>query len=283
MKKIAIIGLGFVGSALEKAIRKEKSIIAKIDPKLNTSVKNLIDFRPEIIFITVPTPMLNNGDQDISIVKNVLSEIKIHNIKSLIVIKSTILPSNIQPIFAKLKNCVYNPEFLREMHAYDDFIKGELIVFGGEKKLTDELATFYNNFTKCINKEYIYTDPIAASMIKYCINSYLATKVTYFNQLNSVFNASGTSESWENFIFAINKDKRIGNTHMDVPGHDGLKGFGGACLPKDTNSFFKYSRMIGKPFSLLNHVLKVNNKIRSGYNHMTSREKEQNINFKGER
>ena len=120
---------------------------------------------------------------------------------------------------------------------------------------------------------------MTASLIKYSINSFLASKVIFFNQLKDIFNLSGTNETWENFISAVSMDERIGSSHMNVPGHDGRNGFGGACFPKDTNAFFEYSKELGAEFSLLKEVIKVNNSIRSSYNDVTSREKDQNTNF----
>ena len=75
-------------------------------------------------------------------------------------------------------------------------------------------------------------------------------------------------------------DKRIGDSHMQVPGPDGRKGFGGACFPKDTEAFYSYSKKISSEFSLLKKTISINKKIRSLYNSPTERESEQNISFK---
>ena len=177
----------------------------------------------------------------------------------------------------QISEFIYNPEFLREKHANQDFIESKLIVFGENNTSAKKLEEIYRDHSKCICTDYIYTDAIAASLIKYTINSFLATKVTFFNELNSLFNQSGTEESWDNFILAIANDPRIGNSHMQVPGHDGRLGFGGACLPKDSNAFNIYSEEVGEPLSLLKKVIKTNNKIRAKYNNMSLRELEQNI------
>ena len=95
--KVAIVGLGFVGNALFRAI-KDDVCIYKVDPKLGTAIEDLVDFKPNIIFITVPTPMHDNGDQDTSILEKVLDQINKLNINSLVVIKSTVLPN----IFVRL-------------------------------------------------------------------------------------------------------------------------------------------------------------------------------------
>ena len=276
--KIGIIGYGFVGKALAAGLNEDVSLL-KIDPKLNTNINDLIDFKPNAIFICVPTPMNEDFSQDISILNDVIKKLNVLNLQSLIVIKSTVLPKYIIEIEKQISEFIYNPEFLREKHANQDFIDSKLIVFGENNTSAKKLEEIYRDHSKCICTDYIYTDAIAASLIKYSINSFLATKVTFFNELNSLFNQSGTEESWDNFILAIANDPRIGNSHMQVPGHDGRLGFGGACLPKDSNAFNIYSEEVGEPLSLLKKVIKTNNKIRAKYNVKTLRELEQNIKY----
>tara|TARA_Y100000739_G_scaffold226142_1_gene233183 strand:- start:97 stop:939 length:843 start_codon:yes stop_codon:yes gene_type:complete len=276
--KIAIIGYGFVGQALAYGLNNDVEFFA-VDPKNNTCIKDLENFRPDVIFICVPTPMSDDGSQDISIVKKVIKEVRELTFSVSIVLKSTILPNHIKEIEGILPQVVYNPEFLREKHANEDFINGNLIVFGGAQKETKYISEIYRNHTKCINNEYVFTDLISASLIKFSINSFLSTKVIFFNQLFNVFNKSGTNESWKNFINALSKDKRIGSSHMQVPGHDGRFGFGGACLPKDSNAFFNYSLTLDAPLGLLFEAIKSNNKIRGDYESNTSRELDQNIKF----
>ncbi len=277
--KIGIVGFGFVGKALADGI-KDSVEISLIDPKLDTNIKNLEVFNPEIIFICVPTPMNNDGTQDISILESVINEINAHCPKALIVLKSTVLPSHVKHIESICSSLILNPEFLREDFANEDFINSDLILFGGKKETAKKLSNFYIEHTKCLNKDHIFVDLLSASLIKYTINSFLATKVIFFNEIKEIFDKSETNESWSNFIRALSKDKRIGNSHMQVPGPDGRKGFGGACFPKDTNALFEYSREIKADFKLLREAILLNNKIRAEYNRPTDRELEQNIGFK---
>ena len=118
----------------------------------------------------------------------------------------------------------------------------------------------------------------AASLIKYSINCYLASKVIFFNQLNSIYQKTGSSTPWEQIIQAIGADSRIGKSHMQVPGHDKKYGYGGACFPKDTLALIRYSQQIQEPFTLLQQVVDINQNIRSDYE-LDDREKEQNVNF----
>ncbi len=279
--KIGIIGYGFVGKALEAGFSDAVDII-KIDPKLNTKIQSLESFNPDAIFICVPTPMRNDSTQDVSILTNVLNEIKKLNLKSLTVLKSTVLPNHIQKIESIIPRFVYNPEFLREKYATQDFIESKLIVFGGSDDSCKYLANIYNNYTKCICKDYVYTDAVSASLIKYSINSFLATKVVFFNELNQLYKDSGAKDSWKNFIKAISRDERIGGSHMEVPGHDGRLGFGGACLPKDSKAFSLYADSKNKELNVLNSAIITNNTIRASYNNLTERELEQNIKFEGD-
>lgn len=275
--KVSIIGHGFVGKALESGLKGVKTFI--VDPKIDTDISDLKSFEPEIIFICVPTPMGDDGNQDITIVQETISKINKLPFKPLVVMKSSVIPSLIEVIESECEKFVYNPEFLREKHASQDFIDSTLILFGGKKDDCNQLAHFYDHYTKCNSKEYFYTDAISASLCKYAINSFLATKVIFFNELKSIFDKSGTSTGWKDFIHFLSKDIRIGSSHMEVPGHDGRRGYGGACFPKDTSALLQYSKTIDEEFFLLKKAININNLIRGEYNELTDREKEQNVSF----
>tara|TARA_B110000003_G_C16611206_1_gene519523 strand:+ start:566 stop:1438 length:873 start_codon:yes stop_codon:yes gene_type:complete len=277
--KVAIIGYGFVGKALKDGLKGDLDI-ALIDPKLNTDIKDLINFLPDIIFISVPTPMNDDGTQDIKILESIVNELEKINTSTLIVLKSTVLPNYLSEIKIKIPNIVYNPEFLRENFAKDDFINSNLIIFGGNKKDTEALGHFYKNHTNCINTNYQFTDLISASLIKYSINTFLSTKVVFFNELHKIFNNSGSTGNWKDFVEIMMKDDRVGNSHMQVPGPDGKLGFGGPCFPKDTNALLQYSKQVDSHFSLLEKTISINNQIRSQYKSLSARELEQNISFK---
>jgi len=277
--KIGIIGYGFVGKALENGIKDNVDIFL-VDPILNTKISDLKDFLPEIIFICVPTPMNEDGSQDLSIINSVLKEIKENSINSKIVIKSTVLPDSIIEIEKLIPDVIYNPEFLREKHAFEDFIGSEIIIFGGQKDSANEIANFYRKHTNCINSDYQFTDLITASMVKYSINTFLSTKVIFFNQIFNIFKSLSNEKNWEQFVKIISKDKRIGSSHLSVPGHDGRYGFGGACLPKDSSALINYASSIDESLTLLEKSVEINNSIRSAYDKETQREIDQSINFK---
>ena len=276
--RVGIIGCGFVGRALKSGLNSSAEVCL-VDPILKTTENDLIKFDPQIVFVCVPTPMNDDGSQNISILTDVLLNLIAIDIDCPIVLKSTTLPSAIDKISSYMPNIVYNPEFLREKHAEEDFIKTNHIVLGGgNKNSMNFVEQFYLNNTRCKAKNYVKTDLITASMIKYTINSFLATKVSFFNEINTVFRSSNANDTWDNFIEYLSHDKRLGGSHMSVPGHDGRLGFGGACLPKDSQAFIKYAESKNAELNVLNTAIRVNNNIRQHYD-VNKRESDQNIKF----
>lgn len=276
--RLGIVGHGFVGKATDWGFNKhvEKFIV---DPVQNTTIKDLANFNPELVFICVPTPMNDDGSQDSSIIESVVSEICLMCPEATKVVKSTVLPSILQKLISLDNNIIYNPEFLREKHANIDFINSDMIIFGGNRITSSKVSKAYLNHSRCKTKEHIFTDLKTASLIKYAINTFLASKVIFFNELHSIFEKLDVSDSWETAINIISRDKRIGESHMTVPGHDGKKGFGGACFPKDSLAFIKFAEDIHAELNLLKSAIKINNKIRSDYKELDSRESEQNVSF----
>lgn len=276
--KLGIIGHGFVGKATDWGFNKrvEKYIV---DPLYKNSVRDLKEFAPDMVFICVPTPMDEDGSQDSSIVENVISELKSYCPDTIKIVKSTVLPSVLDNLQRIEPNLIYNPEFLREKYANQDFINSDMIIFGGDRNISSTVSNAYLRHSRCITKEHIFTDLKTASLIKYSINTYLATKVIFFNELHNIFEDQNVSDTWESVIEIISKDKRIGSSHMNVPGHDGKKGFGGACFPKDSLALVKYAAESEKELNLLKSAIKINNRIRKKYKDLDSRESEQNVSF----
>ena len=277
--KIGIVGYGFVGKAVDYGFKRDIEKII-IDPKLDSSIGNLKYHNPEFIFICVPTPMNSDGNQDSSIIEQVLLEINKDFSESIVIIKSTVLPNIIEKLSKSHKHFVYNPEFLREKTANEDFVNANSLILGGESDDLKRVTELYKNHSNCKIDDIYETDVISASLVKYSINTFLASKVIFFNQLYDIYKALTPAIKWDEFITMINSDKRIGESHMDVPGHDGRLGFGGACFPKDTAALLALSKDIDKEFSLLKEVIRINNSIRMQYNELDEREKEQGVNYK---
>ena len=276
--KIGIVGHGFVGKATDWGFSKNTNKFI-VDPKDGTNIDQLAEFNPELIFVCVPTPMGENGIQDSSIIEAVIQELSAKCRESIIVIKSTVLPSILEKIEKANSKIIYNPEFLREKHANEDFMNSEMIIFGGDKDIASQVSKFYLDHSRCETKKHVFMDISSASLVKYTINTFLASKVMFFNELHEVFNKLKSNDSWELFIKTLSLDKRIGESHMNVPGHDGKKGFGGACFPKDTAALLKYAKGIGVELDVLRTVINKNNIIRGQYAELDDREKEQNVSF----
>ena len=276
--KIGIVGHGFVGKATDWGFNTqvEKFIV---DPQYNTTISQLSDFSPELVFICVPTPMNDDGSQDSSIINSVVNELSIHCKDAVKVIKSTVLPSLLKLLKNIDKKIIYNPEFLREKYANEDFLNSEFIIFGGDRNISTFVSNAYLKHSRCKTTDHIFTDLETASLLKYSVNTFLATKVIFFNEINALFNSMDVADSWSSFIEVLSKDKRIGESHMEVPGHDGRKGFGGACFPKDSLAFVKYAEENNIDMSLLKKTIQTNNLIRSNYSDLVDREKEQNVSF----
>ena len=276
--KLGIVGHGFVGKATDWGFNKRITKFV-VDPLLNTSVSDLKDFEPEIVFICVPTPMSDDGSQDSSIIEEVIKDLILYCPNAIKVVKSTVLPSLLAKLHKLDSKLIYNPEFLREKHANFDFANSDMIIFGGDRNISSKVSNAYLSHSRCKTKEHIFTDLATASLIKYAINAFLASKVIFFNELHSIYEKLDVKDSWESVINIISRDSRIGDSHMNVPGHDGRKGFGGACFPKDSLALVKFGKNLGIDLNSLITTVKINNKIRSKYKELDSRESEQNVSF----
>ncbi len=276
--KLGIVGHGFVGKATDWGFNKEVDKFI-VDPLYETDIDQLKLFDPEVTFVCVPTPMGSDGDQDSSIIEKVVREVTSKCPNSIIVIKSTVLPNVLHKLIELNNKIIYNPEFLREKYANEDFVNAEMIILGGDRNISSEISKYYMNHSRCKTKEYVFMDIASASLVKYSINTFLASKVIFFNELHNIFKKLKTNDSWELLTGVLSMDERIGKSHMDVPGHDGKNGFGGACFPKDSAALLRFSEKLGEELSVLRTVVKTNNKIRDNYDDLDDRERDQNISF----
>ncbi len=266
---ILIVGHGFVGKAVDYGFTHpgvEKTIV---DPKYGSSLAKLDPWSTakfDCVFVCVPTPMGDKGKVDSSILDDVLQ--RLEGCK-LVVVKSTVTPD----IARKWSdNIVYNPEFLTEKSANEQFVDPEFHIFGGIEKSTKRLESIYETYSLCNPCPSLHMTHEEASFVKYTINSFLAVKVTFFNQLYDAI--SKTDASFTKIVKAVGMDDRIHPSHTKVPGFDGKQGYGGACFPKDTSAFVKFSKQL----TLLDKCVKINNSYRSQYK-LDEREKEQNVNY----
>lgn len=265
---MAIVGHGYVGKAVDHGFVGDDVVKYIIDPIYNVGMESIEDVDIDVAFVCVPTPFGANGEINSSIVESVVAQLESKN--CLIVIKSTVTPDIVGRL-ANNPNVVYNPEFLTERNALDDFIKPPMHIFGGAKDSTYKLEKIYQDFSRCGSCKVFHMSAMEASFAKYGINSFLATKVLWMNQFKDIVDNSGCDYS--TIISAIGTDRRIGFSHAQVPGPDGRKGYGGACFPKDTNAFATFAK---GGFTVLNEVISKNNEYRAQYE-LDDREKEQNV------
>ena len=179
--------------------------------------------------------------------------------------KYIVLRSTVPPGTSEELGVAFMPEFLTEKNWEDDFkncnhwILGSTDPFLLEKmKRMFELA--YNNGSgSVVNKDVIQCKPSEAEMIKYLKNVFLSVKVGFFNEIESI--CSELDIDYENVRCIATQDKRIGCGHTKVPGHDGHRGFGGTCFPKDTNALAKFAEDNLIPTPILDAVIKRNEEI----------------------
>lgn len=281
MARIGIVGCGFVGSAVKNAFDNPGNRLFIVDPAKEGSISlaEMMVANPEFIFVCVPTPIKNVykigekndvtvGGVDTSYVSNVLHELsKLVSEKRnpIVIVKSTITPDYWNTIPKNL-DVVYNPELLRQDSADEDFLFPPVVVLGGEKNWCMLVEHLYKNHSAVhALTPYIHTSRENASMFKYAINCWLATKVVFFNQLFELFVTLGIHQEWETLTTMLSADLRIGDSHMQVPGPDGMFGFGGACFPKDTRAFLHFANMCGVDLSVLKEAVKANEEIRREY------------------
>ena len=262
--KLGIVGHGFVGSAINQGFTKnvQKYIV---DPNKfsGNTIQQLIKFKPDAVFVSVPTPQLESGECNTEILDSVLQEL--NQAKDLLVIiKSTVPAYKLQSIKEQCINLriVYNPEFLTEKNYINDFKNPPMHVFGGAITDTEIVEQLYLEHSACKKCPVFHTDIVSASLVKYCINSFLATKVTFMNEMYDVLRAAGGTE-WNEFVKMINSDPRIGKTHMRVPGNDGVRGYAGSCFPKDTAALAWYAKeILNTQFTQLETSIKINDTLR---------------------
>ena len=287
VKKIGIIGSGVVGSATGKGfhrlghdvlfydIAKQRLLTLKEEGyQIASSVKDIID-KTDISFVCVNTPNNINGEQDLSQLMSVLYDITnaLRRIDRqngqqqhphLIVFRSTMLPGTMRSAVINYlqTNCsssrigrdydvCYNPEFLRQNTAFDDFFRPDRVVIGEEGKgASQPLKEIYQRLTENI----IVTSFEAAEMIKYTSNCFLSLKISFFNEIGLVCKQMGIDD--KAVSLGVSMDKRIGNygTQFGKP-------FEGACLPKDTEALAGFIRNLQLNPDLLQVALDINRKM----------------------
>ena len=267
MKKIGIIGRGFVGSAVEFGFSAQTGCDAIVrvydkNPKLSLySLEETVN-QSDYIFVSVPTPSNVDGSINLDILKSVLLDInRVNQSNNIILIRSTIIPGTTRLFskeFPKL-NLVFNPEFLTERSAKYDFINQSRFILGGDAIHTDKVASLFKwRFGPSI--PIIATNFETAELIKYMNNCFFATKVSFLNEMKLISDQVGSD--WDTAVEGFVRDGRIGHSHLSVPGPDGRLGFGGSCFPKDIQAVINFAKTIGLHLNTLEGAWKTNLSVR---------------------
>jgi len=257
--KVGVIGNGFVGESQAYTFSPVADVkIFDVDPVKATH--DLLEvLSQDFIFVCLPTPMKENGEQDISYIENFFSNIGLYNTDAIFILKSTVLPGTTKQLTDKFNfNIVFSPEFLTEKTAKLDMLTQSRIIFGGDRELCLKvLELFIARFGK---KHYIITDSTTAEFTKYMANTFLAVKVSVVNEFYRMADELGVE--WNDALEGFVSDPRIGNSHTQVPGHDGKLGFGGTCFPKDINALITLGKELGVNMNALEAAWKTNLEVR---------------------
>jgi UDPglucose 6-dehydrogenase len=242
VRPILVVGCGFVGETVASSLESSGRAVIRIDPVLNDSkIADYLDDACAAV-VAVPTPTVE-GRCDDSAIREVLDELG--NIP--VLLKCTVPPDMLGTYG---ENVTYNPEFLRAKTAQEDFIAQKHFILGG----TELGCILWKRIFSYLDTEFIETDRMTASMVKYTHNCLLATKVAFFHEL--AYNV-GTEYNHPVLVDILSKFENIGPSHMSAPNDDGGLGFGGHCFPKDTEAFLDFTGS-----EILKQVIDTNNKLR---------------------
>ena len=274
LRDVGYIGYGFVGKACEKAF-KDNSNSVIVDPKHSTTTwEEFIEADTIMTFVALPAPTLDDGSVDASLIYKVFAQLNDAQYKGIIILKSTLPPAIVEDLYVKYGSepalnkvgtlrYVYSPEFLREASWEKDAIEPPQIILAGNYWDCEEVKNIYIDHSRVKHTRWVHTDYTTAALAKYAINCFLATKVTFMNELYQLYKDEqpfSQPEIWKDFIEILGNDIRMGHSHMKVPGPDGQFGYGGTCFPKDMKAmagFDKNGRM-----SLIRDAIEANTKHR---------------------
>jgi|TARA_B110000914_G_C15510342_1_gene470472 UDPglucose 6-dehydrogenase len=250
--RITIAGYGFVGKAMEAYLQQTSNQIAVIDPKISS--KKISTTEPNGVIVCVSTPQSADGSCDMSNVIDVLSDIEP---KTPVLLKSTISLEGWNKLRHKFPTHLisYSPEYIRAETANQDMLNNIDIKLGGGNFYWWERTLQRND--KLVKVSYARPEDLI--LAKYFRNSFLATKVAFFNQIYDLCNATGID--YEAVASLITEDNRIGDSHTRVTSE---RGFGGHCFPKDTQAILKTANDNNIDLTLIEQAILYNNQIRKG-------------------
>ena len=249
---VLVVGKGYVGSAVCAAFKRDK--VTVVDPRFSRiTIEQIKHETFDIVFVCVDTPK----NEHFQTLQNVLQDIEKYLPNSLVCCKSTASPEFYEKMQRQLHlRLVFSPEYLSHWNHIQDFKNQTFVIVGGKSKIANKVAKILvSRLTKV--KRIGITDIATAALVKYAENAFLASKVTFANELHAIHKAMPCKSSYEQFIHMLTMDARMGNTHWQVPGRDGKHGWGGHCYTKDNAEFAKFSKSPWMKF-----VRKLNNRHR---------------------
>lgn len=250
---IGIIGMGFVGKAVAAANSQFTTIVN--DPLYANSVSLDNFINCNVIYVCVPSPQLEDGMCDTSILESTLNNLYSVGITNIpIICKTTAPPSAYAMLHEKYPNIVHCPEFLTAANNITEYVNRTSTILGGNDYWCKQAKNAM--FEVNIGHEFVITDINTASLFKYIMNSYLATKVTFMNEFNELATKLGID--WNEIKKCAITDSRIGKTHMQVPGPDGNFGWHGACFPKDISAIMHEAKTNSINMTLLDTIMSTN-------------------------
>lgn len=262
-KTVGVVGMGVVGKSIFKGMAQTHQVFGHdLNPLF--SINSLSDVSGcDFIFLCLPTPSLSDGSANISSIHNAIEEIiqkKQYRKSSVFVLKSTVPMGTTTNIEKKYSiNIVHCPEFLSSKTAEIDFITTTRVIIGSNLDSNSNIVSelFLSRFPG-IN--IIKVTPEESEFIKYFLNCFYATKITFFNEMRLL--ADNINLNWENIISGVLSSGWVEKMHTQVPGPDGAFGFGGACFPKDTKALSYIFKQNNIEDLVLSSVIEQNKKIR---------------------
>ena len=275
LKSIGYIGYGFVGKACHESFKHNATAII-VDPKYSTTtITEMVAENPELIFVSINAPTLDDRTVDCSLIYSIFKQLADLAYNGIVVLKSTVPPDTAHDLYEKFGNWlalgkvgplryVYSPEFLREATWQHDANHPQMIILAGDGNDCNELENIYKRHSHVKCEKYAIMDYKEAALAKYTINSFLASKVVFMNQIyrvySDVYGQYPDDAVWDYFTHVISQDTRFGDSHLKVPGHEGALGYGGNCFPKDVKAFIGFDKH--NRLSVLTEVEQANTKLR---------------------